>query len=100
LVTDLVDARQEIQRHHKDFQKWEDMAAKGARVADDRDRLRRLLCLLIPVGWEHSEERPGLRRTYEKCEKALARSLLAEGISMSNYARLAAAVDDDFEDDE
>lgn len=30
-----------------------------------------LLRLLVPFGWETSEERPGLRETYERADKIL-----------------------------
>lgn len=36
--------------------------------------LRRLLRLLVPSNWEHNEERPGLRRTYETCDQILGES--------------------------
>lgn len=39
----LADAQAEIRRHHQDFERWEDMAAKGAESLQERDTLRATL---------------------------------------------------------
>jgi hypothetical protein len=46
----LEDARAEIARHHADFARWEEMAARGAGLVEENARLRELLAAGVGLG--------------------------------------------------
>ncbi len=46
LAAELADAQAEIRRHHADFERWEEMAAKGAQSLAERERLAARVAVL------------------------------------------------------
>ena len=47
LCSDLEDAKAEIRRHHQDFDRWEGMAAKGARLIEENKSMAKLVEVLL-----------------------------------------------------
>ena len=43
LLEHIEDLQAEIRRHHADFEKWEEMALKGARKVEENKALRRIV---------------------------------------------------------
>lgn len=51
----IVELKAEIARHHKDFEKWEEMADRGARLIAENENLRQLFQLFHVISGINEE---------------------------------------------
>ncbi len=67
----IAEYEREIRRHHRDFERWEQMAAHGAAVVAERNLYRRALEEMCEQPWDGVECRRIAKRAIEKTAEVL-----------------------------